>query len=150
TSNAEGGADNAGAAGIDGASGSQDTGGSAGTSGTAGSAGMSTVPAVCAQDATWKTPSNVDGVDDGTTSLSVTLSELSMSLGQGDQFFVGDRVRASHPFAVNAVPVPDGFTASEGLTLSDNGLALIVVAADPRGFGVMKRQSVSGAFGAPD
>lgn len=84
--------------------------------------------------------------------LSMTHDELSLVFSRDDALFVADRTDAQQDFgAPVAVTLPVEYTFAHGLALSADGLTLVVVRADQKGLGELRRSARGKTFdGAPD
>jgi hypothetical protein len=82
------------------------------------------------------------------TLLSMTSDELSIAFVGEDALYVADRASTKADFAPIAVVLPAGYDADSGVSLSANGLRLIVVKTDHAGFGALTRTKRGEAFGS--
>ena len=86
------------------------------------------------------------------TLLSMTPDELSVAFttGTGDTLalHVADRASVDGDFVEIAFTMPDGFEAQSGVSLSSNGLELVLVLNDHSGFGAVSRAARGAAFDA--
>jgi len=87
--------------------------------------------------------------------LAMTPDELSLAFttGEADSLAlnIADRASTSAAFSAAALSMPKGYEAGSGVSLSSDGLTLILVLADHSGFGELSRSSRKRAFkGTPD
>lgn len=89
---------------------------------------------------------------EGATLLSLTPDELSVAFVTGKApgvvLHVADRASAEDEFGDRVVMVPDGYEAESGVSLSSDGLKLVLVLSDHSGFGELSRAKRGDAFGA--
>jgi len=89
------------------------------------------------------------------TLLAMTADELSVAFTTGSgaalTLHVADRGSSQAAFEEVSVTMPDGFEAGSGVSLSNDGLELILVMSDHAGFGELTRSARGEAFlGAAD
>jgi hypothetical protein len=88
---------------------------------------------------------------DDVSLLSMTADELSVafSTGSGDELalYVADRSSTDAEFTSSLLALPDGYQAQNGVTLSSDGLRLTLVMKDHSGFGELRRETRTAAFG---
>ncbi len=107
-------------------------------------------PGVCASDMSLGADQSADAVVASATLLSMTADELSVAFttGSGDTLalHVADRASVAADFDEVAFTMPDGFEAQSGVSLSSNGLQLILVLKDHSGFGELARAARGADF----
>ncbi len=109
-------------------------------------------PGVCAP--TLKAgPSQAQGFGvAGGTLLAMTPDELSVAfstgMGESLSLHVADRESTSADFVPLVVALPDGYEAASGVSLSSDGLKLVLVTTEHSGFGMVSRPRRGEAFGA--
>jgi hypothetical protein len=86
------------------------------------------------------------------TLLSMTPDELSVALSTGSggslALSVADRTSAKGEFVALGVSVPEDYEAASGVSLSSDGLTLILVRTDHSGFGQLTRSARGAMFEA--
>jgi hypothetical protein len=107
-------------------------------------------PGVCAPDMTFGVDVAEDVGAESPTLLSMTSDELCVAFttGSGDSLtlHVADRASTQPDFAQATVTLPDGFEAASGVSLSADGLQLILVMSDHSGFGQLERAARGQVF----
>jgi hypothetical protein len=108
------------------------------------------VPGVCAPALKLGSAQAQDlGVAD-ITLLSMTSDELSVAFTTGSDatlaLYVADRDSSNAAFTEAPVTLPDGFEAASGVSLSSDGLKLLLVMSDHSGFGELSRAARGDAF----
>ncbi len=109
-------------------------------------------PATCSETAKWATAAGVDGVSTAAseTLLSVTLDELDLAFLRADVLYVAHRSSPSAAFStLIPVPLPAGWSAAQGASLSADGKRLILVSdPDQKKLGELTRTARDQAFSA--
>lgn len=105
---------------------------------------------ICASDMKLGADEPADASVASATLLSMTADELSVAFttgaGEALVLHLADRASTAADFAEIAVTLPDGFEAKSGVSLSSNGLKLILVLTDHSGFGELSRAARGAAF----
>jgi len=82
--------------------------------------------------------------------LSLTADELSAAFSSGSgvdaKLYVADRATAEAPFVATPVTLPSGYEVASGVSLSSDGLRLLLVMTDHSGFGELTRSARSDGF----
>jgi hypothetical protein len=95
-------------------------------------------------------PQEVVSLPAGAMLLAVTPDERSVVFVVGDEseqgLYVGDRATLDDAFAAQEVPLPPGYEAASGATLSSDALTLVLVSLDHSGFGALTRAERGEAF----
>jgi hypothetical protein len=112
-------------------------------------------PGVCAPDMKFGADQAQDVGVAGPSLLAMTADELSVAFTTGADanlaLYVADRASSKAAFTDNAVTMPEDYEAASGVSLSGDGLRLLLVLKDHSGFGELLRASRSVAFeGDPD
>jgi hypothetical protein len=107
-------------------------------------------PPECDSQATWGSPIALTGISTAGADehlLSLTHDELTIVFVRGDQLFVADRADAEQDFGAPVpLTLPDPYTHEQGVALSPDGLALVVVTKTSSAFADVTRAARSGAF----
>jgi len=105
---------------------------------------------ICSSTASWSDATSLAVVSSAMseTLLSVTPDELDLAFVRAGQLFVAHRATPSADFAIgSAVPIPNGWSVSEGAALSADGKRLILVSSpDQTKLGELTRSSRTSAF----
>jgi hypothetical protein len=108
-------------------------------------------PSVCAQTASWSTPTSVEGVSTNVdeTLLALTADELDLAFLRGGALYVAHRSKATDSFAAGSpITIPAGWSAQQGAALSGDGKRLVLVSdPDQKKLGELTRASRAQAFG---
>lgn len=110
------------------------------------------MPGICGDSLKPKAAQPVDvGVSDATL-LAISADELSAVLATGSDdalaLHVADRATDEAAFTAMAVPIPEGYAATQGASISGDGLRLVLPRDDFSGFGELSRAARGEAFSA--
>jgi hypothetical protein len=109
------------------------------------------MPGVCDPAMKLGEPESRDVGVPGATLLALTPDELGVAFTTGAEpsltLYVADRASLQYDFVELQVSIPDGYHASTGVSLSSDGLALVLVRDDNSGFAELTRQARNEAFG---
>jgi hypothetical protein len=107
--------------------------------------------ALCDVAATWGDAQPLSGISGGADErlLAMTHDELSIVFTRDDALMVADRASSSAGFDPPiALTLPAGYSHRHGVTLSSDGLRLVLVSDTGAGFAEVTRSSRQGAFGS--
>jgi hypothetical protein len=117
-------------------------------------------PPVCDPMATWGSPGSIGGLPtgQGATAFTATPDELTVAWVQptpgsegGIQIYAAERASTNASFGpAQTLTAAAAYAAPDGISLTSDGLQLVVVRADRMAFAQVTRSSRSGTFGDPD
>jgi hypothetical protein len=109
------------------------------------------MPGICDPAMKLGEPEPQDVGAPGATLLAMTPDELSVVFSTGAEqslvLHVADRASRQDDFVTLQVSIPDGYYARTGVSLSSDGLELVLVRDDDSGFSEVKRDARGAAFG---